>query len=158
MYPLDAQGLLSSHAWHFKFRETAGESWFCAVQCGSALKTKKIHSFLNNNDGEVFMVAYVDDMLIAAPTQAAVSRVQSKVIGRFDARDMGQVKFFLGMSIMRHRGQSLLWLHQGRYARDIVACRTLNGFVSQWVGTPSCDEPMPEKSQAVSPVLRWSVD
>jgi hypothetical protein len=41
--------------------------------------------------------------------------------GKFETRDMEEAGLFLGMSIVRNRGRNLLWLHQGRYTREVVA-------------------------------------
>jgi hypothetical protein len=34
---------------------------------------------------------------------------------------MGEAGLFFGMSIVRNRSRKLFWLHQGRYAKDVVA-------------------------------------
>jgi hypothetical protein len=60
-------------------------------------------------------------MLIAASTREAVECVKRKLLDNFEARDMGEAGLFLGMCIVRDRKRRLLWLHQGRYAREVVA-------------------------------------
>jgi hypothetical protein len=68
-----------------------------------------------------FVLVYVDDLLIAVSTLETVECVKNKVLDKFEARDMGEAGLFLGMSIVRNRSRKLLWLNQGRYARDVVA-------------------------------------
>jgi hypothetical protein len=58
-------------------------------------------------------------MLIAASTCESIERVKNKLLGKFEARDMGEAGLFLGLSIVRDQSKMLLWLHQGRYARDV---------------------------------------
>ena len=105
----------ASRAWHLKLKEFLAKAGFQASDADPCLFLKHIKT------GLVFILVYVDDMLIAAPTQEDVGAVKAQVLREFEARDMGEAGLFLGMSIVRHRSRRLLWLHQGRYARDIVA-------------------------------------
>jgi hypothetical protein len=74
----------------------------------------------HTEDGLVILLVYVDDMLIAAASLKDVEAVKTLIMIKFEARDMGEAGLFLGMSIVRNRSEKVLWLHQGRYARDVV--------------------------------------
>jgi hypothetical protein len=76
---------------------------------------------LRSGSDVVFVLVYVDDMLIAAPTRESIESVKNKLLDKFEARDMREAGLFLGMPIVRDRRNRLLWLHQGRHARDVVA-------------------------------------
>jgi hypothetical protein len=105
----------ASRTWHLALEDFLCSLGFEAADADPCL-------FVLRCDGAtVFVLVYVDDMLMAAPTREAVESVNNKLLGKFEARDMEEAGLFLGMSIVRNRSRNLLWLHQGRYAREVVA-------------------------------------
>jgi hypothetical protein len=48
-------------------------------------------------------VLYVDDLLIAVPTIALVNRIRDGLKAKFELKEMGEVKRFLGFDILRNR-------------------------------------------------------
>ncbi len=60
--------------------------------------------YIREEDGEkVYLLVYVDDVLIASRTLQALFNVKTCIMTRFDCRDMGIADFFLGMEIKRDR-------------------------------------------------------
>jgi len=53
--------------------------------------------------GRVFILVYVDDLIVAGKSLAGVKAVKSAVSGTFDVRDMAEVKGFIGIRFMRAR-------------------------------------------------------
>lgn len=104
----------ASRAWHLKLRDFVTGCGFAASDADPCLFIKK------GAAGPIIVLVYVDDMLIAAPSTEAVERVTREVLDRFEARDLGDARLFLGMSIVRDRERRLLWLHQAQYARMVV--------------------------------------
>ena len=47
-----------------------------------------------------------------------VLKVKKEMTAGFDVSGLGEAKFFLGMSIQRHRPSHQLWLGQPRYAAN----------------------------------------
>ena len=45
---------------------------------------------LDGEAGRAFLLVYVDDMLVAAPTLAAVKEIKAQIAGAFDAHDLGE--------------------------------------------------------------------
>jgi hypothetical protein len=45
------------------------------------------------------MLVYVDDLLLAASSLGKVQEIKGAVMSRFDARDLGEAKTFLGFEI-----------------------------------------------------------
>jgi hypothetical protein len=105
----------ASRTWHLALRHFLCSLGFESSDADPCLFKQRSGSDI------VFVLLYVDDMLIAAPTCEAVESVKNKLLSKFEARDMGEAGLFLGMSIVRDRMKILLWLHQGRYARDVVS-------------------------------------
>jgi hypothetical protein len=105
----------ASRSWHLELKVFLAEAGFEASDADPCLFVKRL------SIGLVFVLVYVDDMLVAAPTPKDVVAVKAQIMSKFEARDMGEAGLFLGMSIVRDRSNRLLWLHQGRYARDVAA-------------------------------------
>jgi len=53
--------------------------------------------------GRVFILVYVEDLIVAGKSLAGVKAVKSAVSGTFDVRDMAEVKDFIGIKVMRDR-------------------------------------------------------
>jgi hypothetical protein len=106
----------ASRTWHLELRD-----FLCSLGFESSDADPCLFVLRSGSD-IVFIFVYLDDMLIAAPTCEAVESVKNNLLSKFDARDMGEAGLFLGVSFVRDRMNNLLWLHQGRYARDVV-CR-----------------------------------
>jgi hypothetical protein len=105
----------ASRTWHLALRDFLCSLGFEAADADPCL-------FLLQCDGAtVFVLVYVGDMLIAASTLEAVECVKRKLLDKFEGRDMGVAGLFIGMSFVRDRSKMLLWLHQGRYVREVEA-------------------------------------
>ena len=81
--------------------------------------------FSGEVDGErVFLVVWVDDILIAAPGEERVAQVKAHLASKFDVRDLGEATYFLGMELARDRAARTPKLAQrkltGRAARAIL--------------------------------------
>jgi len=51
--------------------------------------------------GRVFILVYVEDLIAASMRFAGVEAIKSGVAAKFEVRDMGEVKDFIGMKVMR---------------------------------------------------------
>jgi len=51
--------------------------------------------------GCVFILVYVDDVTVAGESFAGVAAIKSGVSAKFEVRDMGEVKEFIGTKVMR---------------------------------------------------------
>lgn len=49
-----------------------------------------------NGDSTIFVLVYVDDLLIAAKSIAGVNAIKSKLFDVFEAHDLGEARLFLG--------------------------------------------------------------
>ncbi|KAG8498939.1 hypothetical protein CXB51_005359 [Gossypium anomalum] len=60
--------------------------------------------FKKNNDGSfVYLLLYVDDMLIAAKDKGEIRKVKAQLSEEFEMKDLGPAKKILGMEILRDR-------------------------------------------------------
>uniref|UniRef100_A0A2N9GD91 Uncharacterized protein n=1 Tax=Fagus sylvatica TaxID=28930 RepID=A0A2N9GD91_FAGSY len=68
----------------------------------------------------IFLLLYVDDMLIAAKSMYEVNRLKSLLHKEFEMKDLGAAKKILGMEIRRDREARKLWLSQKNYIRKVL--------------------------------------
>ncbi|CAM8947932.1 unnamed protein product [Rhodiola kirilowii] len=70
--------------------------------------------------GEDFLIllVYVDDILLTGTSLQLINSVKSFIHSRFRIKDLGNLKFFLGLEITR--SASGIFLHQRKYALEIL--------------------------------------
>ncbi|KAL3160750.1 hypothetical protein ABBQ32_14128 [Trebouxia sp. C0010 RCD-2024] len=71
--------------------------------------------------GKVYLLVYVDDMLVAAKSMADIQHVKDRLAKAFKVTDLGEVKYFLGMSVERDRQAKTLKLTQERLSTELVS-------------------------------------
>ena len=64
--------------------------------------------------------AFVDDLLIFAPTTTETAQVKQLLASRFDVKDLGELKYFLGVEVVRDRKNRKIYLRQSRYIQDLL--------------------------------------
>ncbi len=64
-------------------------------------------------------IVYVDDIVIAGSDLAEVERVKADFKRRFEMKDLGELRHYLGMTIERN-GREYIKVHQADYARILV--------------------------------------
>ena len=74
------------------------------------------------NDCWVYLLLYVDDMLIASKDKAEINKLKEKLKAEFEMKDLGEAKKILGMEIVRDRKRFELRLTQKEYIKKVL-CR-----------------------------------
>ena len=73
------------------------------------------------DDGSyIFLLLYVDDMLIAAKSMRKVDKLKTLLHKEFDMKDLGTAKKILGMEIRRDRDSRKLLISQKNYIRKVL--------------------------------------
>ena len=73
------------------------------------------------DDGSsIFMLLYVDDMLIATKSMSEVNKLKILLSKEFDMKDLGATKKILGMEIHKERALRRLWSSQSGYVRKVL--------------------------------------
>ncbi|KAG7597916.1 Reverse transcriptase RNA-dependent DNA polymerase [Arabidopsis suecica] len=115
--------------WNEKFDTYMSEIGFLRSEYDSCAYMKKLA------DGSmVYLLLYVDDMLVAAKNKEDISQLKRELSQRFDMKDLGAAKRILGMEIIRNRAEGALWLSQEDYLNKIL--ETYNMSESKHVMTP----------------------
>ena len=68
----------------------------------------------------IFLLLYVDDMLIAVKSMCEVNSLKSLLYKEFEMKDLGVAKKILGMKIRRDRETRKLWLFQKNYIIKVI--------------------------------------
>lgn len=64
------------------------------------------------NGSFIYLLLYVDDMLIAARSMDDINKLKSQLSKEFEMKDLGAAKKILGMEIHRDRKKGKLYLSQ----------------------------------------------
>lgn len=71
-------------------------------------------------DGTLVVVLYVDDLIIAGSNKQIVDDFKQAIAERFQMKDLGELKWILGMSIKRNRQDRTLEVSQGVYIERML--------------------------------------
>jgi hypothetical protein len=93
--------------------------------------------FWIERDGiKLWLVDFVDDMLLASKSRALIQWVKDQLMKRFKMTDMGPAQKYVGIHIHRDMEKGEMWLHQATYCLEL-----LEKF--QLVGKSFPDTPLP---------------
>ncbi len=101
-------------AWHTRLKKELEDIGFAASEADPGLYTKKTKT------DQVYLLVYVDDILIAAKDIKLVEETKTALLTSFEARDMGDAHIFVGYEIERDRGARRLKIVQRRMASELV--------------------------------------
>ena len=87
----------SPHSWFDKFSQTVEEF--------DMQKSKSGHSvfYRNSNSGIILLVVYVDDIVIIRSDSKGISSLKSFLQSHFHTKDLGMLRYFLGIEVMRNK-------------------------------------------------------
>jgi hypothetical protein len=71
-------------------------------------------------DHLIYLVLYVDDMLLIGNNKEIIQNVKTQLSSKFDMKDLGASNFILGMEIKRDQKKRKLWLNQRKYVETIL--------------------------------------
>ncbi|MED6108176.1 hypothetical protein PIB30_118792 [Stylosanthes scabra] len=119
----------------------ATRCWFTklssALTCYGFQQSPKDHSLftLNNNNIQLVVLVYVDDLVIAGNNGTAIQCFKGYLNQCFHMKDLGRLKFFLGVEVAR--SPKGIFLRQRKYALDII---TEVGLLGAKPATTPCEE------------------
>jgi hypothetical protein len=74
----------------------------------------------------VYLLTYVDDILMITEDTTELANVKTKIMATFDARDLGPATYFLGMDLRRNRATRSIFLGQHRLTADLLSKYGMN--------------------------------
>jgi len=78
-------------------------------------------SLYNSKAGTTFILVYVDDLLVAAPSLDMVNAVKTSILKTYEGRDLGEGTLFLGIAITRDRKNKSLKISQGELFAQLLS-------------------------------------
>ena len=73
-----------------------------------------------DTDNALYLLLYVDDMLIASRSMKAVKGLKRALSDEFEMKDMGLALKILGIEIYRNRSEEKLYLSQCEYLKKVL--------------------------------------
>ncbi|KAL9261973.1 Retrovirus-related Pol polyprotein from transposon TNT 1-94-like protein [Drosera capensis] len=105
----------SSRLWYKRFDSFMLNHGYSRSAYDSCVYYRRLH------DGSfIYLLLYVDDMLIAAKNLSQVQELKKQLSTEFDMKDLGSAKKILGMKISRDRKCGKLYLSQKRYIKKVL--------------------------------------
>ena len=75
--------------------------------------------FVKGREGRITIVlVYVDDLIITGDNETEVQQTKTNLSVRFQMKDLGELKHFLGLEV--DRTKNVLFLCQHKYAQDLL--------------------------------------
>ncbi len=81
-------------------------------------------------------IFYVDDLLLASNSSAALKKVKVDLAAHFTIHDQGPITSILGIKVERDRGARTISLSQPGYIQSILNEFNMTRFPRQWKKTP----------------------
>ena len=103
----------NSRAWFGKFNQ--------AIETFDMQKSKYDHSvfYRNSSSGIILLVVYVDDIVITGSDSKGILSLKSFLHSQFHTKDLGMLKYFLGVEVMRSKQE--IFLSQRKYVLDLLS-------------------------------------
>lgn len=101
--------------WNEKFDNYMSEIGFVRGSYDNCAYTKVLP-----DGSRVYLLLYVDDMLVAAKSMEAIDELKKELSRRFEMKDLGAARKILGMEISRNRVTGELWLSQEGYLSRVL--------------------------------------
>jgi hypothetical protein len=76
---------------------------------------------LYGENNRIMCLVYVDDILVAARDMVTMNTIKAKLASIFEARDLGESNFFLGIHIVRDRASRTLKIHHEKYINNLLS-------------------------------------
>ena len=84
-------------------------------------KSKSDHSMFYRNSSSciILLVVYVDDIVITGSDSKGISSIKSFIHSKFHTKDLGMLRYFLGIEVMRSKHG--IFLSQRKYVLDLLS-------------------------------------
>lgn len=118
----------SPRQWYLRFDEYMVTNKFVRSEFDSCVYFKA------EGKSYIYLLLYVDDMLIASNTSVGIASVKKILKAEFEMKDLGEAKVILGMQIKRSRHKDQITLTQESYLNKVLCRYNMN--LSKSVSTP----------------------
>lgn len=70
--------------------------------------------------GSVILAVYVDDIILAARSEQRMREVKKAIADAFTVKDMGELKYFLGVTVDQETSPVAIWIGQPSYTKRVL--------------------------------------
>ena len=119
----------SPRQWYLKFDEFMISHGYNRSKFDNCVYYKFLSS-----DGGVYLLLYVDDMLIACKQKEEIDKLKVELSTEFEMKDLGATTKILGMQIIKDSDSKTLYLSQADYVKNVLT--KFNMEDSKHVTTP----------------------
>lgn len=102
----------ASRSWNKRFDEVMKELHFGRLHSDACVYV--------SDDYALYIVLYVDDILIVGKSSSEIEEVKSELSSRFKMKDLGEVKNFLGLEIKRNIKSKQMKISQKAYVEKVL--------------------------------------
>ena len=98
--------------------------------------------YMSGGENTFYIGVYVDDMILAGKDEAKMKSIKEELSSRFDIKDLGELSYYLRMSIIQNKEENKIWMGQPMYTEKILTkmdmdnCKPVKTPVDP--GKPSC--------------------
>ena len=68
----------------------------------------------------VYIGVYVDDIILAGRDEKRLQEIKGDFSKKFDIKDLGELKYFLGMKVVQIKGNNYIWIGQPAYTKNLM--------------------------------------
>jgi len=101
----------ASRQWYKRFDSFMIRQGYCRSQYDDCIYFQ--------NGSFIYLLLYVDDMLIASRDKSLIQKLKTQLSNEFDMKELGAAKKILGMEIRRDRQAGKLFLSQQNYIERV---------------------------------------
>ena len=76
--------------------------------------------YTSTTDGLFILAVYVNDILLAGKSQQMIAQVKAELGKRFQLKDMGELHYFLGVSVKQNSETGEIWIGQPAYTQAVI--------------------------------------
>ena len=107
----------SPRAWFNRFGKAVKTYGYVQSQADHTLFHKR-----SVNEKISILIVYVDDIIVTGNNQEAISRLMEKLAQTFELKNLGPMKYFLGMEVARSKHG--IFINQRKYKKQV--CLTVD--------------------------------
>ena len=103
----------SSRCWNKTFRESVEKVGFTQASADPCV-------FIRKKDMFTIIAIHVDDLMILAEDILEMQRLKDSLKVQFKMKDMGELHYYVGVSIFQDKEREQVYLHQGQYVEKML--------------------------------------
>ncbi|KAH9722768.1 Integrase catalytic domain-containing protein [Citrus sinensis] len=145
---LIAYALTAAHEVDQEEPKTYEEAVACVLTSKISLWAQAIPQTVAYREEVIYLVLYVDDILIASKSMKLIDLLKQQLKDKFDMKDLGPAKKILGVKMIRNRTARTLFLSQEKYVNKVL--EKFGILNCKPISTPMAAHFRPDLSYAVS--------